>query len=211
MVSTKEDACDDNAKKVSDAATLDLEIGDKGVITMYLDIPVAGFSLTYVFEFLPLAREPMDELSSSLRDAHDDINMLQRAIKPHQVIALRSSIECQNNQAIQWNVLVHNSDTSLFQVSHDHCTISVKEAGVYMVNVRVTSGDSSGSRREALEVNGTAVADTYMGDNTGYVKTITTNEVLVLQANDKLTYRRIQSNYNTTGGATANAMFIMRL
>lgn len=204
-----------NEVPAADGAKLDAEAIDRGILQLYLSIPLAGVPLTYTFAFLPLARVRLDVLESSLRDAHDDIHILQTRKLP--VISLRMSndIICDNTNEfepsiIPWETIVYNSSPSLFTLSDDCRSITVSESGAYIVNVRLTSGTRSIGF--SILVNGKDEAELRPYTATKSFQPATLNDVFVLNANDVVSVRIFgpaQAMGNT--GAPCSSFTIMHI
>ena len=193
----------------ADAAMVDLEVGNKGVISMYLDIPLAGVLLTYVFEFLPLAREPMEELASSLRDVQDDVQMLQT--KTQQVISLRMNATGGSGQVLQWGTLLHNSCISLFRVSDDNRVVTVTEDGLYMVHLRITcNNNNSNNTGFSVLINNKDAAEAYSTQSGGY-QAAAINDVFILKANDCLSVRCSAKAHHQVSSAPCSCFTIIRM
>jgi hypothetical protein len=202
--------------------TADIETGKEGELLFYLDIPVGGFPVSYQFTFLPVAREPIDVLESTLHEAQEDIADLraENALLREEIdalrsmrtgfISLRSSIACGNKQPMSWNVLVRNSSPNLYEVMDNNNSIRIHAEGVYQVFVRVTCPEASGNRKLQLQVNNTTVAKVYDGNNIGYKTTVYMNDIVVIP-HDAVLRIIHSSNSNTMAAEMSNQWSIVRL
>lgn len=125
-------------------------------------------------------------------------------------ISRRSTTACAINQFVVWNVAVENAAAQLFEVSPDQTTITVVNAGVYQVNVRLTNNDSSGSRQVVVYVNNAVTMSSFCGQNTGHYNSIQISEPIRLAARAQLKVQH-SGNQPTYASAPHSHFSIMQM
>ena len=216
-IAKKADAAEEPAK--GSGGTIDIEVGDTGQLYLYLDIPLAGIPITYSFEMLPVARESVDVLESLLHDAQDEITALTEQVRQLEatktksqpvLISLRSSTASSYNDYVTWNLEEHNTDTECFERAANQQSVTVKKRGFYQISVRLTDNSSNGNSYTAVYINGAAPAHAYCGQNTGYLNSITINDIFLLEANAVVQIFN-SSNANTCASGPASIFTILKL
>lgn len=166
-----------------DDPNIDMEVEDGGML-LTLTLRVSRvWKPEYSFKMVPVALKPVDTLSAQVRDIQEDISELKeiagRSSRNFLSVACKTS--CAYGQKVAWN-----GDNPLmsdnFRLSDDKTDIVVLKAGLYFVNTRFTSGNTSPNEGIALHLNGVAIAKCVVpyGQN-GYSSTANVTEILPLQ------------------------------
>lgn len=170
--------------------------------------------------------EHIDEVETLLRDAHDDIEVLQRQmaqLTPVEVrngrkpsIALRSSTACAQNQPVAWNVPIHTTGEGDFEMASDATSVVVKNAGVYQICMRLGLISAAGNGQLQISVNGRVVAVAYRYDghnqhtsNAGtHYSSSTVSDIVPLSADDRVTVLHTSSHHSDATAVTSHLSIV---
>lgn len=189
--------------------TIDFEQEEEGAITLILDIPFGGFPITYSFTFLPLARDPLDIVETSLHDAQEEIQELKAEVERLKsrsmvvpFISLHSAAPYAVNQFITWTLPAHqNSAPELFVVTAAaNSTVEVAKEGVYQVNVRMSTNSSNNGNTLNVCVNGVSTTQLFYGNANGDNMSYSMNDLLHIPAGGKIQVQMSGNNQNTFAG-----------
>ena len=152
--------------------------------------------------------QEIDVLRAQLVDALEEIAALKEKAAAPTVLAvpcisLRSTANVGNGGILNWPTVVHNSSPKVFQAATT--TITVLQAGVYQIHVRLGVINTTNGYATFLQVNGANVAQAFLSDGHGYQNTEQLTETLVLKANDRLTVMNQCSGNNFIN--TLNTVF----
>jgi len=154
------------------------------------------------FYLLPGLKEEAEAQLETLSTTHK---------APHQgiVAKLTGGILNQNGGSWAWNTTIH-LPVDYFTLSPSKDTITIVQAGVYMVLCRTAFTNSSNGVYMSLFANDVEIARCYNCFNTNYTASTQINEVFNFQANTRL---RITQTYNNgpTHGDPINQFSVLYL
>eukprot|EP01031_Cornospumella_fuschlensis_P031745 gene31745-38370_t len=125
----------------SDCPSVDFEIGGEEV-TLTLTISIGRvWKPEFVFSLLPVALDKINVLEAKLRDAQEELEHLRaKAV----LLTLSSKTSCGKHQIVAWDNDEHlRAPRDGFVISADNRQITVVQAGVYQINVRLAGNISS--------------------------------------------------------------------
>lgn len=166
--------------------TVSAQIQNDGSIVLDLNIPVGGIPLMFTFHFLALERNHIDVLESSLNDARDEIAVLRDEVerlrtenallqKPIAMISLRTDVLSPPDSVIPWTIVhasIEDPKKTVFSRSEDNKYVLIHQPGIYEVQARIVTNESSGNRALEVQLNDATVSMTYMGAMKAYYSAI---------------------------------------
>lgn len=178
--------------------TVSAQIQNDGSVVIDLNIPVGGIPLMFTFHFLALERKHIDVLESSLNDAKDEIAVLRDEVeklrtenvllqKSTAMISLRTDVPSPPNSVIPWTIVhasIEDPKKTVFSRSEDNKYVLIHQPGVYEVQARIVTNESSGNRALEVQLNDATVCMTYMGSNTGHWSAIQLRDFVKVEGED---------------------------
>ena len=189
---------------------------DKEDPEIYVEVTVEGFAIVltlsfmgvwrseYTFLLLPVALDKVDIIAAQLADAQDEIAQLKESSQKEiaqlkqQVLAhkdrrayltLCAMGQHYENDPIQWecaNIAHLQASKSYFVVSADKCIITVLQAGLYSIDVRLSTTCSEDSNGFYLLLDGKCISRVYLSDSNGFQNSGHLHEALELAENTQL-------------------------
>jgi hypothetical protein len=167
---------------------LDLQyIGGKAILT--LTISVGGiWRPKFVFALLPVPLDKVDILEAKLRDAHEQIQNLNKKLAPLEDLDVRpflsisSETSCSRQQIVQWDAEEpRDIAEDYFLLSEDDRQVTILQDGVYQVSVRISCSEGyPNTHYLALQRNGVDIAQS------GYHGSPQLIQLIYLDADDVL-------------------------
>jgi hypothetical protein len=203
---------------VKDAPTISLKVTSSlALLTLTISLMDGIWKNTYTFTLLPVELNKVDVVEAKLRDADEAITKLNACVeklavssKPP-VLSTSSQTATGQNQIIPWDAETPKLCTeSHFALSADFRQVTVSQAGLYQINVRVAGTNNGNGYYLGLQVNGADVAVCFQSEANCHQNTAQIFEILPLKVNDVLQVRS-GFNCNSLGEARANRFTIMYL
>jgi hypothetical protein len=132
----------------SEAPFADLVICNGG-IELIIEMSLWGLRVyRYIFQLLPVALDPVDILSSQLRDTRDEIARLQGRNQEAVCLNVTMKQDCNHQQFVSWGRPDDTISTEYFNLSSDGTTITIIEDGFYNIHINlvflISGGNSAG-------------------------------------------------------------------
>jgi hypothetical protein len=162
-------------------------------------------------------------LESSLNDAKDEIAVLRDEVeklrtenvllqKSTAMISLRTDVPSPPNSVIPWTIVhasIEDPKKTVFSRSEDNKYVLIHQPGVYEVQARIVTNESSGNRALEVQLNDATVCMTYMGSNTGHWSAIQLRDFVKVEGENpsRLSVKWTGNNQmlnNGSGRATEN-------
>jgi hypothetical protein len=195
---------------MKDAPVINLKVTNSmAVLTLTISLMDGIWKNTYTFTLLPVELNKVDVLEAKLRDADEAISKLSAGVEnlavsqSPPVLSISSKTAAGHNQIIQWNSETPKLITeSHFGLSADFKQITVSQAGLYQINVRVAGTNNGNTQHLGLQVNGVDIALCLQSDANSHQNTAQIFELLPLKVNDVL---QVRSGFNQSSLANAAA------
>ena len=147
----------------------------------------------YTFLLLPVALDKVDVIGAQLADALEEIAQLKEQVLPHKerrtFLTLCAMGQHYQNQPIQWecaNIAHLQAAKSFFLISAEKCVIIVLQAGLYSIDVRLSTTYSGNTNGFHLLLHGKRISRVYLSDANGYHISGHLHEALELAENSQL-------------------------
>lgn len=169
----------------------------ENVASIFLQISVASsWQMEFKFLLTEIVLEKVDVLESKLRDALTSLEVAEKRIfelenrqERAAVLSVCSKHSASANTHIQWNGTSPTCSVNNFVMSANQSEITVVDSGIYQIDARVSSTNTSNTQDGILEVqvNGKTIGSCVMGNNTGYYISGHVFEIVSLEANNVIT------------------------
>lgn len=194
----------------------DLQRADDGEgFVLYLTFSVSGvWNPEYLFLLTPVDLEKIDILEAQVRDAREDIIVLKQEMEKKSDVNERmmsiSSTTTASNGVITWDGPTPRIISDIFTLSADNQTVTVTQAGIYQVHVRMGQTNQSNGQFLTLRVNTASFAQCLQSDANNHQNTAQITEILPLNAGDRLDIYTYASS-STLGNPLFNRFWILKL
>ena len=194
VVSPSQEQTDEGAVEVGkDDPEIYGEVAAEG-FTVVLALSFMGvWRPQYTFLLLPVALNKVDVIGAQLADALEEIAQLKEQVLPHKerrtFLTLCAMGQHYQNQPIQWecaNIAHLQAAKSFFLVSADKCVLIVLQAGLYSIDVRLSTTCSGETDGFHLLLDGKRISRVYLSDANGYHISGHLHEALELAENSQL-------------------------
>ena len=135
----------------------------------------------------------VEVIGAQLADALEEIAQLKKQVLPHKerrtFLTLCAMGQQYQNQPIQWecaNIAHLQAAKSFFLVSADKCVLIVLQAGLYSIDVRLSTTCSGNTNGFHLLLDGKRISRVYLSDANGYHISGHLHEALELAENSQL-------------------------
>jgi len=133
----------------------------------------------------------VEVIGAQLADALEEIAQLKKQVfkERRTFLTLCAMGQQYQNQPIQWecaNIAHLQAAKSFFLVSADKCVLIVLQAGLYSIDVRLSTTCSGNTNGFHLLLDGKRISRVYLSDNNGYNISGHLHEVLELAENSLL-------------------------